>query len=104
MKERERFEVLIEGLNTNIKRGLANIESMRQGKLILRQLVAQSEQSKDTGKHTTGKSKVEGMLSQLERCLQQLRITVLSDMYKARMSLKRLDEITLKPDPLSEVQ
>lgn len=52
----------------------------------------------------SGKSKVEGMLIQLERCLQQLRIDVLSDMYKVRMSLKRLDEIALKPNPLTEVQ
>ena len=52
----------------------------------------------------SGKSKVEGMLIQLERCLQELRITVLSDMYKVRMSLKRLDEIALKPNPLTEVQ
>ena len=196
LKEREHLEVLIEGLNPQIKRGLANIETMRQEKLFLQQHEAQIEQSKefdfyvpvmkaeqisleDTGKHTTtcltcnntchkdckiadndekakcvamdeggnckvcsgkcrwekhknvpyliryttvqekrtsldlkkkydtavsGKSKVEGMLAQLERCLQQLRIDVLSDMYKVRMSLKRLDEIALKPNPLTEVQ
>lgn len=196
LKEREHLEVLIEGLNPQIKRGLANIETMRQEKLFLQQHEAQIEQSKefdfyvpvmkaeqisleDTGKHTTtcltcnntchkdckiadndekakcvamdeggnckvcsgkcrwekhknvpyliryttvqekrtsldlkkkydtavsGKSKVEGMLTQLERCLQQLRIDVLSDMYKVRMSLKRLDEIALKPNPLTEVQ
>ncbi|XP_022777700.1 uncharacterized protein LOC111319140 [Stylophora pistillata] len=196
LKERERLEVLIEGLNPQIKQGLAKLETMRQEKLFLQQHEAEIEHSKefefyvpvlkaeefplkDTGKHTTtcltcnttchedckiadnerkaqcvamdaggncrvccgkcswekhknvpdlikyhtvkekrksrdlkekydkavsGKSKVEGMLIQLEKCLQQLRIDVLSDMYKLRMSLKRLDEIALKPNPLTELQ
>lgn len=52
----------------------------------------------------SGKSKVEAMLSNLVKVLHNLRIKVLSDMYRVRESLHRLDEIALKPNPLTEVQ
>ena len=44
------------------------------------------------------------MLQTLERCLNELRLKVLSDMYKVRQCLRRLDEIAFKPNPLTEVQ
>ena len=52
----------------------------------------------------SGKSIVEGMLNELERYLNELRLKVLSDMYKVRQCLRRLDEIAFKPNPLTEVQ
>ncbi len=44
------------------------------------------------------------VLSKLEKVLYDLRIKVLSDMYRVRESLHRLDEIAFKPNPLTEVQ
>ncbi|XP_078354562.1 uncharacterized protein LOC144639170 isoform X1 [Oculina patagonica] len=196
LKEREQLETLIEGLNPQIKWGLAKIEEKRQEKRVLERHEADIEQNKEfeyvvpvmkveqtdltgTGRHTThclkcnytchkdckiaddsakkgcvamgadgncevctgkcpwdshknvpyfieyttvnekrtsqdlkmkynlavsGKSKVQNMLGELERCLHDLRIKVLSDMYKVRESLRRLDEIALRPNPLTEVQ
>ncbi len=196
LKEREQLETLIEGLNPQIKWGLAKIEEMRQEKRVLEQHEADIEQNKKfeyfvpvmkveqtdltgTGRHTThclkcnytchkdckiaddsakkgcvamdadgnckvctgkcpwdshknvpyiieyttvnekrtsedlkrkyqlavsGKSKGQDMISELENSLHDLRIKVLSDMYKVQESLRRLDEIALKPNPLTEVQ
>ena len=61
-----------------------------------------TQQANDTA--VSGKSSVEDMLQKLEMCLNQLRIKVLTDMYKVRMCRRRLDEITFKPNPLTEVQ
>lgn len=52
----------------------------------------------------SGKAIVQDMLSELENGLHELRIKVLSDMYKVWESLRRLDEIALRPNPLTEVQ
>lgn len=52
----------------------------------------------------SGKSKVEGMIGQLENFLQDVHSRVMSMIYQAQQSLFRLDEIALKPNPLTEVQ
>ncbi|KAL9950870.1 hypothetical protein ACROYT_G043440 [Oculina patagonica] len=52
----------------------------------------------------SGKSKVEGMIVQLEEFLQNVHSRVMSMIYQAQQSLFRLDEIALKPNPLTQVQ
>lgn len=52
----------------------------------------------------SGKSKVEGMIVQLEDFLQGVHSRVMSMIYQAQQSLFRLDEIALKPNPLTQVQ
>ena len=52
----------------------------------------------------SGKSKVEGMIQQLELFLQGVHTGVMSMINQAQQSLHRLDEIALKPNPLSQVQ
>ena len=196
LNEREELEVLVEGLNPQIKEGLAKLDEMRLEKSVLQEHEAAMEHNKDfvyevpvvkakqtdlrgTGKHTTtclacnftchkdckiaddsekrrccamddngnckvctgrcywerhknqpflieyetvyekrtsedlkkkyemaasGKSKVKGMLQQLEKIYNDLRIEVVTRMYKVRECLQRLDEIALKPNPLTEVE
>lgn len=55
-------------------------------------------------KAVSGKSSVEGMIIQLEDFLQGVHSRVMSMIYQAQQSLFRLDEIALKPNPLTEVQ
>ena len=55
-------------------------------------------------KALSGKSRVEGMIIQLEEFLQGVHSRVMSMIYQAQQSLFRLDEIALKPNPLTEVQ
>ena len=55
-------------------------------------------------KAVSGKSRVEGMIDQLEEFLQGVHSRVMSMIYQAQQSLFRLDEIALKPNPLTEVQ
>ena len=190
------MEILVEGLNPQIKWGLGKIEEMRHEKRIIEQHEVEIEQNKKfeyfvpvmkveetdlrgTGRHTTtclkcnftchrdciyandddkkscsamdtdgnckvcsgkcwwenhknvpylleyktvkekrtsedlkrkynlavsGKSQGQEMLSELKKGLHNLRIKVLSDMYKVKQCLQRLDEIALKPNPLTEVQ
>ena len=52
----------------------------------------------------SGKSKIEGMIEQLEEFLQGVHSGVLTMINKAQQSLRRLDEIALKPNPLTQVQ
>ena len=52
----------------------------------------------------SGKSKVEGMIEQLEEFLQSVHSNVLTMINNAQQSLRRLDEIALKPNPLTQVQ
>lgn len=52
----------------------------------------------------SGKSKVEGMIQQLERFLQGVHTGVMTMINQAQQSLCRLDEIALKPNPLTQVQ
>jgi len=197
LNEREQLQILIEGLNPQITKGLNKIEEMRQEELVLQHHVKEIETNKDftyevevtkpryvslqgTGRHTTtclkcnytchkdckiaddcnkrqcwamdkttgdcrictlnciwsdhknlpylieyetvietrtsadlqakyetavsGKSKVEGMIQQLEAFLQSVHSNVMTMIYQAQQSLRRLDEIALKPNPLSQVQ
>jgi len=55
-------------------------------------------------KAVSGKSRVEGMIVQLEEFLQGVHSRVMGMIYQAQQSLFRLDEIALKPNPLTEVQ
>lgn len=52
----------------------------------------------------SGKSKVEAMIEQLEEFLQNVHCNVLTMINNAQQSLRRLDEIALKPNPLTQVQ
>jgi len=52
----------------------------------------------------SGKSKVEGMIQQLEEFLQGVHTSVMTMINRAQQSLRRLDEIALKPNPLTQVQ
>ena len=52
----------------------------------------------------SAKANVEGMISTMENELKQLQLTVLYNIRQARSCLKRLDEIALKPNPLTEVE
>ena len=55
-------------------------------------------------KAISGKSRVEGMIVQLEEFLQGVHSRVMGMIYQAQQSLFRLDKIALKPNPLTEVQ
>lgn len=195
LSEREQLECLVEGLNPQIKEGLAKLDEMRHERIALHKHESEMEHNKDfefkvptvkskqidlqgTGRHTTnclacnftchkdckiaddnqkdrcvamdddgnckvctkncfwdrhknvpylieyttvyekrtsedlkrkydlaasGKTKVEGMLKQLEKVYYDLRLKVVTQMYEVRLSLHRLDEIALKPNPLTEV-
>lgn len=195
LDEREQLEVLVEGLNPQIKEGLAKLEEMRHERMALQEHESQMEHNKDfefsvptvkakqtdlrgTGRHTTtclycnftchkdckiaddsrkkecvaidddgqctvcsgkcdweqhknqpylieyetvyekrtsedlkkkydmgklGKNKVEAMLKELENIYRDLRIQVVTNMYEVRLCLHRLDEIALKPNPLTEL-
>ena len=52
----------------------------------------------------TGKNKVEGMIGKLEEYLMEVHTNVLTMIVNAQQSLRRLDEIALKPNPLTEIQ
>lgn len=52
----------------------------------------------------SGKTRVEGMIVQLEDFLQDVHSRVMTMIYQAQQSLFRLDEIALKPNPLTQVQ
>lgn len=47
----------------------------------------------------SGKTKVQGMIDQLEEYLVKVHTTVMEMIVKAQQSLRRLDEIALKPNP-----
>ena len=52
----------------------------------------------------SGKNIVEGMIEKLEGDLTEVHNNVLSMMFKAQQSLQRLDEIALKPNPLTRTE
>ena len=52
----------------------------------------------------SGKNKVEGMIEKLEDYLMNVHTTVMKMIVKAQQSLRRLDEIALKPNPLTQLQ
>ena len=52
----------------------------------------------------SGKNLVEGMIEKLEEDLTEMHNNVLSMMFKAQESLQRLDEIALKPNPLTQIE
>ena len=52
----------------------------------------------------TGKSKVESMISNIQNEIKQLNDTVFDMIGEVQQSLQRLEEIALKPNPLSEVE
>ena len=52
----------------------------------------------------SGKNKVQGMIGKLEEFLTGVHNNVLSMMFKAQQSLRRLDEIALKPNPLTRTE
>ena len=52
----------------------------------------------------SAKASVESIIGAMEKELQQLQKTVLFNMRRARDCLKRLDDIALKPNPLTEVE
>ena len=52
----------------------------------------------------SGKNTVEGMIEKLEGDLTEVHNNVLSIMFKAQQSLQRLDEIALKPNPLTQIE
>ena len=52
----------------------------------------------------SGKNLVEGMIEKLEEDLTEMHNNVLSMMFKAQKSLQRLDEIALKPNPLTQIE
>ena len=52
----------------------------------------------------SGKTKVQGMIDHLEEYLVTVHTTVMGMIVKAQQSLRRLDEIALKPNPLTQLQ
>ena len=52
----------------------------------------------------TGKNKVEGMIGKLEEYLMEVHNKVVTMIVKAQQSLRRLDEIALKPNPLTQIE
>ena len=52
----------------------------------------------------SGKTKVQGMIEQLEEYLMNVHTTVMGMIVKAQQSLQRLDQIALKPNPLTQLQ
>ena len=52
----------------------------------------------------SGKNLVEGMIGKIENDLTEVHNNVLSMMFKAQQSLQRLDEIALKPNPLTRTE
>ena len=55
-------------------------------------------------KAVSGKTKTQGMIDQLEEYLVNVHTTVMEMIDKAQKSLHRLDEIALKPNPLTQLQ
>ena len=53
---------------------------------------------------TSGKSKVESLMASLDADLKKMRQVVLQMVHQTKQCLRRLGEIALKPNPLSEVQ
>ena len=53
---------------------------------------------------TSGKSKVESLMASLDNDLKKMRQVVLQMVHQTKQCLRRLSEIALKPNPLSEVQ
>ena len=51
-----------------------------------------------------GKSKVEGMIERLDGILQDVHSKVMAMICRAQQCLRRLDEIALKPNPLTQVE
>ena len=196
LKERERLEVILQGLQNQIHKGLSKCEELRQTKEVVKRHEADIERNKqfeitstidephkiklDEGKYTTnclkcnftchypckipnnddkqycaamaegkencevctgkchwtqhvndqyrvewvtrevkqtfddlkkkyydaksGKSKYESVVAGLERDLYQKGEELRNNLYQARQCIERLDEIALKPNPLSEVE
>ena len=52
----------------------------------------------------SGKTKVQGMIKQLQEHLVNMHTTVMGMIIKAQQSLCRLDKIALKPNPLTQLQ
>jgi len=52
----------------------------------------------------SGKTKVQGMIDHLEEYLVNVHTKVMEMIVKAQQSLRRLDEIALKPNPLTQLQ
>lgn len=52
----------------------------------------------------SGKTKVQGMIEQLQEYLVNVHTTVMGMIIKAQQSLRRLDEIALKPNPLTQLE
>lgn len=53
---------------------------------------------------TSGKKNVEGMIKNLENFLMDVHTKVLNMIVQVQQSLQRLDEIALKPNPLTQIQ
>ena len=52
----------------------------------------------------SGKKKVQGMIDQLEEYLLNVHTKVMETIVKVQQSLRRLDEIALKPNPLTQLE
>ena len=52
----------------------------------------------------SGKNLVEAMIEKIENDLTEVHNNVLSMMFKVQQSLQRLDEIALKPNPLTKTE
>ena len=52
----------------------------------------------------SGKTTVQSMIERLEDCLMKVHTEVMTLIVKAQQSLRRLDEIALKPNPLTQLQ
>ena len=52
----------------------------------------------------SGKNKVKGMIGRLEQYLTEVHTRVLTMIVRAQQSLRRLDEIALKPNPLTQIE
>lgn len=89
LEEREQLHVLIEGLNVQITLGLNKLEEMRQEEIVMQQREKEID---------------EKMMKATEEYLQAVHTQVLHMIKRAQQSLSRLDEIALKPNPLTYVE
>ncbi|XP_078534869.1 uncharacterized protein LOC144821557 [Lissotriton helveticus] len=101
LKERKQLEVTVESLQPQIRAGLTKQEEIRKTKAILEQnkdkMKANQNYEKARGEVMTG----EGIFQQLNEELESVEERVAELIDELSQCLRRLEEIALKPNPLS---
>eukprot|EP00731_Ephydatia_muelleri_P027174 Em0019g47a len=103
LKERDTLETTLRGLQPQIQLGLSKIDVLNQERCILQRHEAQINETRYKTA-VGGKTKLEKLIAGMEKEMQTLVEIVHGMMDDARMSIRRLKEIALKPNPMSEVE